>query len=212
MNVKIIVTNVMKMHFAKIPKVLTNANVTLDMLVTDLLAKVTMNVAKTEPCVTRKPIASIMETAIHVFVELATKVMVMIGRFRKFYFRNSLSVLNFETNSCQNIDECANNGHKCSIIGTCIDRDGGYTCQCPEGYRFGDEKKMSLNDVTHFVTWDKERLDSIVLISMNVQLDSTLATNLRIVLMLLVVIDAAVTMDMKVMATFVNSSNNATPL
>ena len=51
-----------------------------------------------------------------------------------------------------------------------------------------------------------------MLISMNVQLDSTLATNLRIVLMLLVVIDAAVTMDMKVMATFVNSSNNATPL
>ena len=181
MNVKIIVTNVMKMHFAKIPKVLTNANVTLDMLVTDLLAKVTMNVAKMELCVTRKPIALIMETAIHVFVVLATKVMVMIGRFRKFYFRNSLSVLNFETNSCQNIDECANNGHKCSIIGTCIDRDGGYTCQCPEGYRFGDENKMSLNDVTHFVTWDKERLDSIVLISMNVQLDSTLATNLRIV-------------------------------
>lgn len=43
----------------------------------------------------------------------------------------------FEIHNSQNIDECANNGHKCSIIATCLDRDGGYTCQCPEGFRNG---------------------------------------------------------------------------
>lgn len=49
---------------------------------------------------------------------------------------------NFENHESQNIDECANNGHKCSIIATCIDRDGGYTCQCPEGFRNGLKLKI----------------------------------------------------------------------
>ena len=74
--------NATKMHYVKIQRVLTSANVTLDILVTDLLAKVTMNVAETELCVTRKLIVLTMETVIHVFVVLVTKVMAMIGRFQ----------------------------------------------------------------------------------------------------------------------------------
>ena len=82
MNVKIIAMNATKMHSVKIQRVLTSANVTLDILVTDLLAKVTMNVAETALYVTQKLIVLTMETVIHVFVVLVTKVMAMIGRFQ----------------------------------------------------------------------------------------------------------------------------------
>ena len=78
MNVKIIAMNATKMHYVKIRRVLTSVNVMLDMLVTDLLATVTMNVVETEHYVIRKLIVWTMETVIHAFVALVTKVMVMI--------------------------------------------------------------------------------------------------------------------------------------
>ena len=87
MNVKKEIMHVMKMQFAKIQKAPTNVNVMLDMLVTDLPVKVKMNVAETVLSVTQKPIVLITVTVIHVFVALATKVMVMLGRFQIIFLK-----------------------------------------------------------------------------------------------------------------------------
>ena len=76
--------NVTKMLFAKILKALTNVNVMLDMLVTDSLVKVKMNVGEMVLCVTQKLIVLIMVIVIHVFVVQATKVMVILGGFQNF--------------------------------------------------------------------------------------------------------------------------------
>lgn len=84
MNVKMGKMNVTKMLFAKILKALTNVNVMLDILVTDSLVKVKMNVGEMVLCVTQKPIALIMVIVIHVFVVQATKVMVILGGFQNF--------------------------------------------------------------------------------------------------------------------------------
>ena len=32
------------------------------------------------------------------------------------------------------IDECAENGDQCHVKATCINEDGGYSCQCQTGY------------------------------------------------------------------------------
>ena len=35
---------------------------------------------------------------------------------------------------CIDIDECADNTHKCGTGQTCLNRQGDYVCECPDGY------------------------------------------------------------------------------
>ena len=50
-----------------------------------------------------------------------------------------VSHLLFETGrNCEvDVDECATNFYNCRSNSTCVNTEGGYNCQCQEGYRYG---------------------------------------------------------------------------
>ena len=43
-----------------------------------------------------------------------------------------------ENNTCVDVDECENEFHECPFgqpSAKCINQNGNYTCDCPQGYR-----------------------------------------------------------------------------
>lgn len=32
------------------------------------------------------------------------------------------------------MDECLSRSHECDEVATCVNTEGSYTCECPEGY------------------------------------------------------------------------------
>ncbi|XP_071954227.1 uncharacterized protein [Antedon mediterranea] len=47
---------------------------------------------------------------------------------------------------CRDIDECTKNPYTCDQIGTCINEDGGFRCECPDGYVVNGTQCNDINE------------------------------------------------------------------
>ena len=56
--------------------------------------------------------------------------------------------LDDDSNTCVDVDECAEGTDRCDNFATCTDTDGSYECECNEGFTdvFGNGRRCRDND------------------------------------------------------------------